>query len=252
MSNRTDGILVLLGTPIGNLGDCSDRMKATLEIADVIVAEDTRRLRKLLVHLGISKKRFLSYHPGNFKRRTEEILEGVRSGKTVVVTTDAGMPLVSDPGWELVSRVIQEGFQVDCVPGPSAVIQAVVLSGFRADRFCFEGFLPRTTSRRRKILGRIAAEDRPTVVFEAPHRLLNTLCDAREVMGKDRQVAVCREMTKIHQEVVRGDLEEAIAHFSQHKPRGEFTIVFGPAGRVSIGDAKNHRKEPHRLGSEQW
>jgi 16S rRNA (cytidine1402-2'-O)-methyltransferase len=231
MSTRSVGKLVLVGTPLGNLGDCSQRMRVALEQADLLVAEDTRRLRKLLSHLGISSKRFVSYHPGNFKWRTEEILAEIRSGATVVLTSDAGMPLVSDPGAELVARVLDEGFEVDSIPGPSAVIQAMVLSGFQAMRFAFEGFAPRSSSKRKEFLAKIRAEDRPVVVFEAPHRLLKTLCDAKEVMGESRRVAVCRELTKIHQEVIRGTLADAVEHFTQHKARGEFVVVFGPEDR---------------------
>lgn len=222
------GSLVLVGTPIGNLDDCSERMRTALEEADLVVAEDTRRLRKLLAHLGISKTRYVSYHPGNFKRRTEEILEAIRKGARVALTTDAGMPLISDPGAELVAKVSDEGFEVDCVPGPSAVMQAIVVSGFAASRFSFEGFVPRSSSKRKKFLESIAAEDHPVVVFESPHRLLQTLCDAREVMGEGRRVAVCRELTKAHQEVLRVGLGDAVDHFSKHKARGEFVIVFGP------------------------
>ncbi len=227
-SRSARGALVLVGTPIGNLADCSERTRVVLERADLIVAEDTRRLRKLLSHLQVTPKRFVSYHPGNFERRNREIVDAVTAGALVAFTTDAGMPLVSDPGAELVAQALAAGADVDCVPGPSAVLQALVLSGFPASRFVFEGFLPRTASRRRKFFEGIAHESRPVVVFESPHRLLEALCDAREVMGPERKLAVCRELTKMHQEVLRTDLDGAIAHFSQHKPRGEFVLVFGP------------------------
>lgn len=228
MGDEARGSLVLVGTPIGNLGDCSERMRNALESADMIVAEDTRRLRKLLSHLGISGKKFVSYHPGNFKRRNQEIAEAVRSGATVAFTTDAGMPLISDPGAELVQKLIEEGLEVDSVPGPSAVLQAMVLSGFSASRFVFEGFLPRTSTKRKAVLERICGEDRPVVVYESPHRVLKSLCDARDVMGGERRVAVCRELTKVHQQILRSTLDEAVRYFSEHKARGEFVFVFGP------------------------
>lgn len=227
-NDRAPGVLLLVGTPIGNLGDCSERMRKALEEADLVVAEDTRRLRKLLSYLGIRARRYVSYHPGNFRRRTDEIIEALRSGETVALTTDAGMPLVSDPGAELMRRALDEGIDVDCIPGPSAVLQAVVLSGFGATRFAFEGFVPRSRSARHELLGKIRTEGRPVAVFESPHRLLATLCDARDLMGGTRRVAVCRELTKVHQEVLRTTLDAAVRHFEEHKARGEFVIVFGP------------------------
>ncbi len=236
VSRSARGALVLVGTPIGNLADCSERTREVLERADLIVAEDTRRLRKLLSHLQVAPKRFVSYHPGNFERRNREILDAIMGGALVAFTTDAGMPLISDPGAELVAQALAQGVDVDCVPGPSAVLQALVLSGFPASRFVFEGFLPRSSSRRRKFFEEIVHESRPVVVFESPHRLLKALCDAREVMGPGRKVAVCRELTKMHQEVLRTDLDGAVAHFSQHKPRGEFVLVFGP-GADSAGES---------------
>lgn len=236
MSNETyrpkgheaEGALVLVGTPIGNLGDVSARTKEAIEKADLVLAEDSRRARKLLSHLSISSKRVLSYHPGNFRRRTAEVLEEIRRGKKVALLTDAGMPAISDPGEELVAAAASEGLVVDCVPGPSAVLVALVLSGMPTRRFAFEGFPPRQASRRNEFFRRLVEEERTVVFFEAPHRLVRSLCDARQALGPERRAAVCRELTKMHQEVVRGTLDELVSHFQREKPRGEFVVVLGP------------------------
>jgi 16S rRNA (cytidine1402-2'-O)-methyltransferase len=222
------GKLVLVGTPIGNMGDLTPRAIEAFSQADVIVAEDTRRTRKLLSYAGVHGKSLVSYHPGNFDRRNREILELLHSGKIVAFVSDAGMPLISDPGEELVALAIEEAIEVDCVPGPSAILVALVLSGFPTRRFVFEGFVPRQESKRRAFLEAVAGESRTVVFYEAPHRLLRTLCDAAEVLGPERKIAVLRELTKLHQEAVRGNPYEVLEHFRNHKPRGEITVVVAP------------------------
>lgn len=231
--HEAEGALVLVGTPIGNLGDLSARAKEALEEADLVLAEDTRRARKLLSYLSISSKRVLSYHPGNFRRRNAEVLDEIRAGKKVALVTDAGMPAISDPGEELVAAAVSEGLVVDCVPGPSAVLVALVLSGMPTRRFAFEGFPPRQGSRRNEFFRRLAEEERTVVFFEAPHRLVRSLCDARQALGPERRAAVCRELTKMYQEVVRGTLDELVSHFQSEKPKGEFVVVVGPPQKAT-------------------
>lgn len=218
--------LVLIGTPIGNLGDLSPRAVETLRAADVIACEDTRRTRKLLSHAGIlAGGRLRAVHAHNEDQEAERIVEEVRAGRTVAYATDAGMPGVSDPGARVVLACRIAGLPVEVVPGPSAALGALALSGFSADRFVFEGFLPRKGKVRRERLTAIAAEPRTVVLFEAPGRVPATLADLVAACGGDRRVCVAREITKLHEEVFFGSLEVAadLAHASE--PRGEHVIV---------------------------
>jgi 16S rRNA (cytidine1402-2'-O)-methyltransferase len=221
------GTLWLVGTPIGNLGDISERARRTLAEADVIACEDTRRTRTLLSHLGVTGARLLSFFEGNEERRVPELLGELREGRTVALVTDGGMPSLSDPGYSLVSAAVREGLPVDVVPGPSAAVAALVVSGLPTDRFVFEGFLPRRAGQRRARLAALAEEPRTAIVFESPKRLPTLLKDAAAVLG-DRTAAVVRELTKAHQEVVRGNLPELAASFTG-EVRGEVVVVIGGA-----------------------
>ena len=217
--------LVLAGAPIGRPDDASPRLVAALASAEVVAAEDTRRLHRLCADLGVVLTgRVLSYFEGNEQQRTPDLLEALRAGQRVVLVTDAGMPTVSDPGYRLVAAAAAEGLPVTCVPGPSAVTTALAVSGLPTDRFCFEGFLPRKSGERRSRLAELQAERRPAVLFEAPHRLADALADMAEVLGPDRRAVVCRELTKTYEQVVRGTLAELVA-WAADGVRGEVTLV---------------------------
>lgn len=225
-------MLLLAGTPIGDVDDASPRLIRALREADVIAAEDTRRFRALLQRLGIeTSARVVSYFEGNEGGRTEQLLADLIEGRTVVVVTDAGMPSVSDPGYRLVVAAVDAGLEVSAVPGPSAVLTALAVSGLPVDRFCFEGFLARKAGERTRQLQALAAEPRTMVFFEAPHRLAAFLADAAEVLGADRRAAVCRELTKTHEEVRRGSLAE-LADWAVEGARGEITVVIAGAERT--------------------
>ncbi|WP_433827355.1 16S rRNA (cytidine(1402)-2'-O)-methyltransferase [Actinoplanes sp. CA-015351] len=228
------GRVVLAGAPLGNIGDASARLREVLTSADVIAAEDTRRLNRLARDLGITVSgRIVSYFEGNDERRTPELVEALAAGSVVAVVTDGGMPSVSDPGYRLVRAALDAGYPVTAAPGPSAVTTALALSGLPSDRFCFEGFLPRTGSGRRSRLRELAAEPRTLVLFEAPHRIKSSLEDLAAVLGADRPAAVCRELTKTYEEVRRGTLAELAAWASANEPRGEITVVVGGAPVVA-------------------
>lgn len=221
----TSGRVVLAATPIGNAGDASDRLRQVLETADVVAAEDTRRLRSLATALEVTiGGRVMSFFEHNEAGRVPQLLDRVRSGDVVAVVTDAGMPAVSDPGYSLVVACIEAGLPVTCLPGPSAVTTALVLSGLPVDRFCFDGFPPRRGGRRRTWLARLATEERTCVFFESPHRLADTLAEAAEVLGPDRRAAVCRELTKTYEEVLRGTLAE-LAERTAGGVLGEIVVV---------------------------
>ena len=221
----TSGRVVLAATPIGNPGDASDRLRRVLASADVVAAEDTRRLRSLAAALGVSiGGRVMSFYEHNETGRVPQLLDRVRAGDEVAVVTDAGMPAVSDPGYSLVVACIEAGLPVTCLPGPSAVTTALVLSGLPVDRFCFDGFPPRRGGRRRTWLARLATEERTCVFFESPHRLADTLAEAAEVLGPDRRAAVCRELTKTYEEVLRGTLAE-LAERTAEGVLGEIVVV---------------------------
>ncbi|MEI8407137.1 MULTISPECIES: 16S rRNA (cytidine(1402)-2'-O)-methyltransferase [unclassified Kribbella] len=223
------GRLVLAGTPIGDVGDASARLGKVLGEADVVAAEDTRRLRRLTGELGIVVAgRVVSYFEGNERERAPELLEALTAGQTVVVVTDAGMPSVSDPGYRLVAAAIEAGVHVTAVPGPSAVLTAVALSGLPVDRFTFEGFLPRKPGERARRLAELADEPRTMVFFEAPHRLAASLEAMAEAFGAERRTAVCRELTKTYEEVKRGPIAE-LATWAADGVRGEITVVVAGA-----------------------
>ncbi|MFE2434414.1 16S rRNA (cytidine(1402)-2'-O)-methyltransferase [Streptomyces sp. NPDC059409] len=219
------GTLVLAGTPIGDVQDAPPRLAAELAGADVVAAEDTRRLRRLTQALGVAPAgRVVSYFEGNESARTPELVEELAGGARVLLVTDAGMPSVSDPGYRLVAAAVERGVRVTAVPGPSAVLTALALSGLPVDRFCFEGFLPRKAGERLTRLREVAEERRTLVYFEAPHRLDDTLAAMTEVFGADRRAAVCRELTKTYEEVRRGGLGE-LAEWAGEGVRGEITVV---------------------------
>ena len=217
------GRLFLVGTPIGNLGDLTERARDTLAAADLVAAEDTRRTGKLLAHLGI-RARMVSLFEGNERERSERLLEELRGGAQVALVSDAGMPSVSDPGFRLVRACAEEGIEVRVVPGPSAVTAALAISGLPMDRWVFEGFLPRRAAERRARLRELANDRRTVVLFESPRRLVATLREVLEELG-DRGVAVARELTKLHEQVVRGRVSEALEVFADAEPRGEVVVV---------------------------
>ena len=225
MTEAGDGVLVLAATPIGDVADASPALVRALVGADVVAAEDTRRLRDLARRLDIEVgARVVSYVAGNEASRVGVLMEALRAGHRVVVATDAGMPSVSDPGFRVVQAAIAEGIRVTAVPGPSAVLTALAVSGLPTDRFCFEGFLPRKAGERRRRLAGLAAEERTMVFFEAPHRLGDFLADAADILGPDRPGAICRELTKTYEEVVRGGLGD-LATWAAGGVRGEVTLV---------------------------
>ncbi|MEU9054618.1 16S rRNA (cytidine(1402)-2'-O)-methyltransferase [Streptomyces sp. NPDC048384] len=219
------GTLVLAGTPIGDVKDAPPRLVEELAGADVVAAEDTRRLRRLTQALGVQPAgRVVSYFEGNESARTPELVEALLEGSRVLLVTDAGMPSVSDPGYRLVAAAVEKDIKVTAVPGPSAVLTALALSGLPVDRFCFEGFLPRKAGERLSRLKEVAEERRTLVYFEAPHRLDDTLAAMAEVFGAERRAAVCRELTKTYEEVRRGGLGE-LAEWAAEGVRGEITVV---------------------------
>jgi 16S rRNA (cytidine1402-2'-O)-methyltransferase len=231
---EVSGRLVLVGAPLGNPGDASSRMREVLADADVVAAEDTRRLARLARDLGVQVSgRIVSYFEGNEERRTPELVGALRSGAVVAVVTDGGMPSVSDPGYRLVRAALEEGFPVTAAPGPSAVTTALALSGLPSDRFVFEGFLPRSGSGRRGRLRELAAEPRTLVLFEAPHRVVDTLADLVATFGEKRPAALCRELTKTYEEIRRGPLAELADRAAADPPRGEITLVVGGAPAVA-------------------
>ena len=224
----TDGALVVVGTPIGNLGDLSPRAVAALASADVVYCEDTRHSRKLFSHAAITGVPLRSLHEHNEDDRIDEVVAAVAGGRTVALVSDAGMPAVSDPGARVVAAVAAAGLIVTVVPGPSAVLTALVASGLATDRFCFEGFLPRSGRDRTARLAVVAAEARTTVLFEAPGRVAGTLGDLAAVCGGDRMVVVARELTKLHEEVWRGSLVDGAA-WAADGVRGEVVLVLAGA-----------------------
>ncbi len=229
------GVLVLAGTPIGQAGDAPPRLAAELAGADVVAAEDTRRLKRLCADLDITLSgRVVSYFEGNEQARTPVLLGALLAGERVVLVTDAGMPSVSDPGYRLVAAAVEHDVRVTAVPGPSAVLTALAVSGLPVDRFCFEGFLPRKAGERSRRLAALAAEERTMVFFEAPHRTEAALAAMAEALGDDRPAAVCRELTKTHEEVRRGPLAELVG-WAADGIRGEVTIVVeGSSGAPAV------------------
>ena len=222
------GMLYLVPTPIGNLGDISIRCRQTLEEADFIAAEDTRVTLKLLNHLGI-KKSLVSYYEHNKAFKGNVILDRILAGETCALVSDAGSPAISDPGEELVKQCAEAGVTVCAIPGPCAVITALSISGQSTGRFCFEGFLSTAKKSRREHLEDLKDEQRTMVFYEAPHKLLSTLTDMAESFGGDRPISLCRELTKLHEEVVRTTLAEAIQRYTEAPPKGEFVLVVAGA-----------------------
>jgi 16S rRNA (cytidine1402-2'-O)-methyltransferase len=221
--------LVIVGTPIGNLGDLSPRAVEALQGADVIACEDTRHTRKLLTHAGITGPRLVAVHEHNEHESARRVIEWIEAGQRVALVTDAGMPAISDPGERVVAAVVAAGLPVEVVPGPTAVATALAVSGLPTERFVFEGFLPRKGRERAARVHEVATERRTVVLYEAPHRVAATIDDLADACGGDRRVVVARELTKLHEEVWRGTLAEAAASPSVANPRGEFVIVLAGA-----------------------
>ena len=241
-----DGRVVLAATPLGNPGDASPRLRDALASADVIAAEDTRRVRRLLADLHVTPTgRIVSYYDAVERERAEELVAQAEAGATVLVVTDAGMPSVSDPGYRLVAAAVERGLAVTALPGPSAVLTALAVSGLPVDRFCFEGFLPRRSGERARRIDELAAEPRTMVLFEAPHRLAATLTALADGLGRERPAAVCRELTKTYEEVRRGTLAE-LAAWAEDGVRGEITIV------VSGATAEQQRAAGGLDSPEAW
>lgn len=219
--------LTLAATPLGNPLDASPRLKAAIENAEIIAAEDSRRFHRLASDIQATfTAKVLSFFEGNETDRTRELLIALREGKNVVVVSDAGMPTISDPGFRLMRDAIAEKLEVHVIPGPSAPTMAIALSGLPTDRFTFEGFAPRTSGARITFYESLRFEERTMVVFEAPHRLLESLSDAASILGGDRLGAICREMTKTYEETIRGTLDQLVTWAESHEVLGEITLVF--------------------------
>ncbi|RYG77599.1 16S rRNA (cytidine(1402)-2'-O)-methyltransferase [Yimella sp. RIT 621] len=234
-----EGVLVLAATPIGDPRDAAPRLAQELREADVVAAEDTRRLRRLMDALEITTSaKIISYHEHNEASRSTELVDTVARGGRVVVVTDAGMPSVSDPGYRVVADAVTRDLRITCVPGPSAVLMALAVSGLPVDRFCFEGFLSRKAGERSRQIFDLAAERRTMVFFEAPHRLADMLEALADGLGADRRAAVCRELTKTYEEIKRGGLAD-LAQWAVEHARGEITVVVegAPAVRTTVEDA---------------
>ncbi|HEX7276854.1 MAG TPA: 16S rRNA (cytidine(1402)-2'-O)-methyltransferase [Acidimicrobiales bacterium] len=242
------GVLVLVGTPIGNLGDLSPRAVEALRTADLIACEDTRRTRQLLTAAGVpAGNRLMAVHDHNEAAQVGEVLRRLDAGQQVAVVTDAGMPGISDPGERLVAAAAEAGHRVDVVPGPSAAVAALVLSGLPTARWCFEGFLPRKGRDRSRRLADLASERRTTVLFESPHRVEATIVDLAAALGGTRRVAIARELTKKYEEVWRGTMAEAATHLAGREPMGEYVLVVEgapprePATESDVEDALRAR-----------
>jgi 16S rRNA (cytidine1402-2'-O)-methyltransferase len=222
--------LILAATPLGNPGDASSRLKSAIEGASIIAAEDSRRFHRLCTDIEVSfTAKVLSFFEGNEEDRTRELIAELKSGATVLVVSDAGMPTISDPGFRLMRDAIAEGIEVSVIPGPSAVTMSVALSGLPTDRFSFEGFPPRTAGARLATLEKLRFEERTMVFFEAPHRLVDSLADAVSVFGADRRGAICREMTKRYEETIRGTMMELLTWANSNDVLGEITLVIAGA-----------------------
>lgn len=245
------GAIVLAATPIGNVGDASARLVAWLEKADIIAAEDTRRLHRLMSSLGVSASgRILSYHEHNEAAKTPELLAQVQSGKVLLMVSDAGMPSISDPGFRLVEAANAAGVRVTVAPGPSAVLTALALSGLPTDRFCYEGFLPRKSGERAARLNELALEPRTMIFFEAPHRLEAMLRALHTAFGPARPAAVCRELTKTYEEVIRQPLSGLLEWAETNEIRGEIAVVVGGAPVREAGKPEDHVAEVNELISQ--
>lgn len=219
------GKLYVVPTPVGNLEDMTFRAIRILKEADLILAEDTRTSGILLKHFEI-KNAMMSHHKFNEHKTVDGIVNRIKAGETVALISDAGTPAISDPGFLVVRECVRHGIEVHCLPGATAFVPALVASGLPNDRFCFEGFLPQKKGRMTR-LNSLAEEKRTMIFYESPYRLLKTLGQFAEVFGTDRQVAVCREISKIHEECVRGTLTEVMEHFTMNEPKGEFVVILG-------------------------
>ncbi len=224
MDNRKPGTLTIVATPIGNLGDITPRAAEALAQADTIAAEDTRRTLQLLNYLGI-KNNLISYYRHNEEARVDQMLSLLEQGQNIALVSDAGTPGISDPGQVLIQAATEAGYQVTMAPGPAACIEALVLSGLPTDRFVFEGFLPMNKKNRRTRMQQLEKETRTMVFYEAPHKLVNTLEDMVNTWGGDRRIALCREMTKIHEEIIRTTIGAALEMYAQQPPKGEYVLV---------------------------
>ena len=230
------GTLYLVPTPIGNLGDISPRMADTMAQADFIAAEDTRVSLKLLNHLGL-KKPLISYHRHNTEVGGRTVLERLLAGENCALVTDAGTPAISDPGQELVDQCAQQGIDVVAIPGPCALVTALAVSGQPTDRFTFEGFLPMNKKNRKAHLDSLKREERTMVFYEAPHKLNTTLADLRDTFGEERPISLCRELSKLHEEVRRTTLGEAVCWYEENQPKGEFVLVIRGAEPIQEQEA---------------
>ncbi|MFW0121733.1 16S rRNA (cytidine(1402)-2'-O)-methyltransferase [Rothia sp. CCM 9419] len=242
------GVLILGGTPIGNLSDTTDRLKHYLQTADLIAVEDTRTLRRLLSGLGLqTHAKIITNHDHNETQKTEEIIHAVRSGETVLLLSDAGMPTISDPGYIAAQAVAAEGLPVSVAPGPSAVLSALAVSGLPSGRFTFEGFLARKGSERTKRLNSLATEERTMIFYESPHRLAKTLQDMSQTFGPDRQAVVCRELTKLHEEILRNSLAELTTWAQNTTIRGEIALVVAGAETPETPEPESLVDQVHTL-----
>ena len=229
------GKLYLVPTPIGNLDDITLRAIKVLQMVDIVLAEDTRTTQVLLKHLGL-EKRLWSHHKFNEHQTVEQLAARIRGGEHIALVSDAGTPAISDPGFLLVRECVRQGVEVECLPGATAFVPALVVSGLPNEKFCFEGFLPQKKGRQTRLL-ELAGETRTMVFYESPFRLVKTLTQFAEVFGADRQVSVSREISKLHEETVRGTLEEVVRHFTQNEPKGEIVVVL-----AGLKEAKKSKK----------
>lgn len=237
MRNEEDnlGKVVLAATPIGNMGDASSRLINLLATADIVAAEDTRRLYDLANRLGVHVSgQVIAYHDHNEHNKADGLLDKVEQGNTVLVVSDAGMPTINDPGLAIVRRAIERDLPVTCAPGPSAVLDALALSGLPTDRFCYEGFLPRKSGDRQQHLRSLLSERRTIVFYEAPHRIAESMEDLLAVFGADRKMALCRELTKDFEEIRRGTISQICKSVENYPPRGEIVLVIAGASDEEI------------------
>jgi len=247
-SEPSPGSLYLVGTPIGNLSDLSPRAKSILKNVSLIACEDTRRSGKLLKTIN-SKAPLLSYHKHNFKSRLPQLLEILKKDRSIALITDAGLPGISDPGEELVHAARSENHTVVCIPGPCAAITALVISGLPSQRFCFEGFLPKKESIRKKIISQISQEERTTIIYESPHQIVNLLNQLSKSCGENRPIQIGRELTKRYEESIGKTIKEAIEYFKNNQPRGEFTIVLGGSSNSQKYNAESELEAINKLKS---
>lgn len=242
MTDESQGVLYVVGTPIGNLEDLSARAQRTLAVVDLVAAEDTRRTRGLLSNIGL-KQTLIVYQQHNESRQTERLIEALAQGQTVALVSDAGTPLISDPGLTLVRAALDAGIKVVAIPGPSALVTALSICGLSAERFVFEGFLPRRAAARRTHLETLRHEPRTMIFYEAVHRVADTVADLTAIFGADRRIALARELTKLHESVETGSLAEISARLGDDIPlKGEFVLVVAGAPERAGGDVDEARR----------